>query len=148
MDIELDRYLYDGEDPNAVPSSPDEIAEAWGNATFPPAILSAERNAELMRSSPPAQMNAIAAMKHACSDALDLDAFGPGDASVYASLVDPVSVLALIDMVENRITDEEIAALHQVISEMGNYIRAHAMNADAEALLLKARMLIGMVTLP
>ena len=144
MDTEFDRFDFDGDDPKAVPPSPDEFAEAWGNATFPPAVLTAARNAELMRSAPPAQMNAIEAMKNACVEALELNALAPGDASVYASMVDPVSVLALIEIAENRISDEEIAALHQVLDDLCNYVRANAPGTEADALLLRARQLIGL----
>jgi hypothetical protein len=146
MNIELDRPFFDGEDPNAFPSSPDELAEAWGNATFPPAVLTAEQNAEMMRSAPPTQMNAIEVIKQACVDALELDQLSPGDAVVYASLVDPVSVLGLIDIVENRVTDEEISALHQVINAMCDYIRTNAPCTTVEPLLLHARMLISMTS--
>ena len=144
MRTEITSFVCDGEDPNAVPLSPDDFAAAWGNATFPPALLTDQRNAELMRSAPATQMNALAVMKHACVDALELDALMPGDASVYASLVDPVSVLALIDIVEKRITEEEIAALHQVIAEMGHYIQCNAPGAEADALLLRARQIVGL----
>jgi len=146
MPIEITNFVCDGEDPNAVPPSPDDFGEVWGNPTFPPALLTDKRNAELMRSAPATQMNALIAMKHACADGLELDELGPGDAIAYASLVDPLSVLALIDMVENRITDEEIAALHQIINDMGKYIHSAAPGADADALLLKARQLVGLTS--
>lgn len=146
MNNEPDRPFVDGEDPNAFPSSPDELAEAWGNATFPPAVLTAQKNAEMMRSAPPTQMNAIEVIKHACVEAMELDHLRPGDAVAYASLVDPVSVLGLIDIVETRVTDEEISALHQVISAMGDYIRSNAPSTTVEPLLLHARMLISMTS--
>jgi hypothetical protein len=146
MNSELDRTFIDEEDPNAVPSSPDELAEAWGNATFPPAVLTSEQNAEMMRSAPAIQMNAIEVIKHACVDALELDQLSPGDAVAYASLVDPVSVLGLVDIVENRVTDEEIAALHQVINAMSDYIRSNAPSTTAEPLLQHARILVGMTS--
>jgi hypothetical protein len=146
VNIDVDRPSFDGEDPNAFPPSPDELAEAWGNATFPPAVLTAEQNAEMMRLAPTTQMNSIEVIKHACVDALDLDQLGPGDALVYASLVDPVSVLGLVNIVENRVTDEEIAALHQVINAMGDYIRSNAPSTTADPLLLHARMLVGMTS--
>lgn len=134
----------DGEDPNAVPPSPDDFAAVWGSPGFPPAVLSNERNAELMRVASPTQMNGIEAMKHACVEALEINELGPGEAAVYASVVDPVSVLALIDIVEKSITDEEIRALHQVIKEMGDYIRKHAASPDADRLFLRARQLVGL----
>jgi hypothetical protein len=146
MNSERDRPFSDGEDPNAFPSSPDELAEAWGNATFPPAILTAEQNAEMMRSAPPTQMNAIEVIKQACADALELDQLSSSDAVAYASLVDPVSVLGLIDIVENHVTDEEISALHHVINAMCDYIRTNAPCTTVEPLLLHARMLVSMTS--
>lgn len=146
MDTKITGFACDGEDPKALPPSPDDFADVWGNATFPPAVLTDERNAELMRFALPTQMNALSVIKHACIEALEHDELGPGDASVYASLVDPVSVLALIDIVERRITDEEIAALHQVINEMGDYIRTTAPGAGGNALLLRARQIVGLTS--
>ena len=135
---------WDGEDPDALPPSPDEFAEVWGNPTYPPVVLTTERNIALMRSAPPTRMNALNIMKMACTEALETNVLTPGDASVYASLVDPVSVLALIEMVEQQVTDEEIAALHQVIAEMSTYIRHNVPSLDAEPLLRRAHQLVGM----
>jgi hypothetical protein len=137
------RFCCDSEDPNAVPPSPDEFSEAWGSPTFPPAVMNAARNAELMRLASPTQMNAIVAMKHACNEALKSDRLSPGEASVYASVVDPVSVLALMEIVENQISGDEINALHQVINEMISYIRANAPGPAADLLLQRARQVVA-----
>ena len=146
MRIQHTDFDCDGDDPGAVPPSPDDFAHAWGNPSFPPPILTDRCNTELMRYAPPARMNAFTAMKAACHEACGMGQAGPGDARVYASIVDPVSVLALIDLVEKHITDEEIAALHQIISDLSNYIQAMAPCADADALLLRARQIIGLTS--
>lgn len=137
-------HAWDGEDPDAMPPSPDEFAEVWGNPTYPPAVLTPEQNMALMRSAPPTRMNALIVMKQACTEALESDVLAPGEASVYASLVDPASVLALIEQVEQQVTEEEIKALHQVIGAMSAYIRQNAPGLDAEPLLRRARQLVGL----
>jgi hypothetical protein len=143
MGNELSHFFCDGEDPKALPPSPDDFAEAWGSPTFPPAVINAERNAELMRSASPVRMNAIVAIKHACAEALKANQLGPGEASVYSSVVDPVSVLALIEIMENRISEEEISALHHLIEEMACYIRTNASSPEADTLLRRARQVVA-----
>ncbi len=144
MNNEYPRILCDSEDPNALPPSPDEFAEVWGSPAFPPAVMDAARNAELMRLTSPTRMNAIVAMKHACAEALKSDQLSPGEASVYASVVDPVSVLTLVEIMENRISGDEISALHQVIKEMISYIRANAAGPCADRLLERARQVVAL----
>lgn len=143
MNNEYPRFFCDSEDPNAMPPSPDEFAEVWGSPAFPPAVMDAARNTELMRLASPTRMNAIVAIKHACAEALKSDRLSPGEASVYASVVDPVSVLALMEIVENQISGDEINALHQVINEMISYIRANAPGPAADLLLQRARQVVA-----
>ena len=146
MRIQHTNFDCDGDDPAAVPPSPDDFAGVWGNATFPPPVLTDQCNTDLMRQAPPARMNALTAMKAACHEAYGLGEQGLGDARVYASVVDPVSVLTLIGLVEKQITDEEIAALHQVISELSSYIQSMAPADDADALLRRARQIVGLTS--
>lgn len=146
MNNEYTRFLCDSEDPNAIPPSPDEFAEVWGSPAFPPAVMDAARNTELMRLALPARMNAIVAIKYACAEALKSDRLSPGEASVYASVVDPASVLALVEIMENRISGDEISALHQVIKEMISYIRANAPGPCADKLLQRARQIVAITS--
>ena len=141
---EYPRFWCDSEDPNATPPSPDEFAEVWGSPAFPPAVMNAARNTELMRLASPTRMNAIVAMKHACAEALKSDRLSPGEASMYASVVDPASVLALVEIMENRISGEEISELHHVITELISYIRANAPGPCADKLLERAGQVVAL----
>lgn len=88
-------------------------------------------------------MHALPILKQACLEALETDG-EPGDPGQFFSIVEPRSVLELVQTAETRITDEEVAALHQVIAELGNYIQRTAAGAEADKVLLRARQLVGL----
>jgi hypothetical protein len=52
----------------------------------------------------------------------------------------------LVEIVETRITDEEAQALHQVIADLGAYIRRTAPGPDAMKLLVRARQIVGVTS--
>lgn len=56
-------------------------------------------------------MHALPILKQACLEALETDG-EPGDPGRFFSIVEPRSVLELVQTAETRITDEEVAALH------------------------------------
>jgi hypothetical protein len=62
--------------------------------------------------------------------------------------VDSGSGLEPVDIAETRITDEEVQALHQVISELSDYIRRTAPGPGPEAmtLLIKAEQIVGLTS--
>lgn len=60
-------------------------------------------------------MHALTALKQAALEAFETED-GPGDMAGFLSIVDPQSVLKLVEIAETRITDEEVQALHQVIA--------------------------------
>ena len=90
-------------------------------------------------------MHALPTLKHAALGALETED-GPGDRVGFFSVIDPQSVLKLVEIAETRITDEEIQALHQIIAELGNYIRRTAPGPEALELLIRAKQLVGLTT--
>jgi hypothetical protein len=56
-------------------------------------------------------MHALPALRHAALEAFETED-GPGDLAGFFSLIDPQSVLELVEIAETRITDEEVQALH------------------------------------
>jgi hypothetical protein len=70
-------------------------------------------------------MHALPALKQAALEAFQTE-HGPGDLAGFFSLIDPQSVLELVEIAETRITDDEVQALHQVIAGLTNYIRRTA----------------------
>lgn len=56
-------------------------------------------------------MHALPAFKHAALAAFETED-GPGDMVGFFSLIDPQSVLELVEIGDTRVTDEEVWALH------------------------------------
>ena len=83
-------------------------------------------------------MHALPILKQACLEALETDG-EPGDPGRFFSLVDPGSVLELIEIAENSITDEEVEALHHVIEQLSNYIRRASPTPEAIELVRHAK---------
>jgi hypothetical protein len=90
-------------------------------------------------------MHALPVLKQAALESFDTED-GPGDLAGFFSLIDPQSVLELVEIAETRITDEEVQALHQVIAELGDYIRRAAPGPEAMELLLRARQVVGVTS--
>lgn len=88
-------------------------------------------------------MHALPILKQACLEALETDG-EPSDPGRFFSIVDPRSVLELVQIAETSISDEEVQALHTIIAEMGEYIRQSAPGQQADELLLRARQLVGL----
>ena len=90
-------------------------------------------------------MHALPVLRHACLEALD-DSDGPPSPALFFSIVDPGSVLELVEIAETRITDEEVQALHRVIADLSAYIRRTAPGPDAMKLLTRAKQIVGVTT--
>jgi predicted Zn-dependent protease len=90
-------------------------------------------------------LHALPILKQACLEALETDG-EPGDPGRFFSIVDPGSVLELIELAETSITDEEVQALHTIIAEMGEYIRQSAPGPQGDELLLRARQIVGVTS--
>jgi hypothetical protein len=90
-------------------------------------------------------MHALPALKQACLEALETEG-APGNAALFFSVVDPYSVLDLVQIAETRITDEEIQALHDVIAEMADYIRRSTADKEGAELIRRARMIVGVTS--
>jgi hypothetical protein len=90
-------------------------------------------------------MHALPVLKQAALEAFETED-GPGDLAGFFSLIDPQSVLELVEIAETRITDEEVQALHQVIFELGDYIRRTAPTPEAMELLRRAKQIVGVTT--
>jgi hypothetical protein len=87
-------------------------------------------------------MHALPTLKQAALEAFDTED-GSGDLVNFFAVIDPQSVLELVEIAETRITEEEVRALHQVIAELSNYIRRAAPTPEARALLLRAKQIVG-----
>src|SRR4051794_19838749 len=85
-------------------------------------------------------MDALTALKHAALEAFDTED-GPRDMAGFFSIIDPQS--ALIEIAAKRIIDEEAQSLHQVIAELGDYIRRTAPRPEAEETLLRTRQIVS-----
>ena len=90
-------------------------------------------------------MHALPVLKQACLDAFDTED-EPGNPALFFSIVDPQSVLELVQIAETAISDEEVKALHVVIAELGDYIRRAAPSPEAMNLLLHAKRIVGVTT--
>jgi hypothetical protein len=90
-------------------------------------------------------MHAFPALKQAALEAFETED-GPGDLAGFFSLIDPQSVLELVEIAETRITNGEVQALHQVIAELGNYIPPSAPTPEAMELLRRAKQVVGVTT--
>jgi hypothetical protein len=87
-------------------------------------------------------MHALPVLKQAALEAFETED-GPGDMVGFFSIIDPQSVLEMVEIAETRITDEEVQALHQVIADLSDYIRREAPRPEGMSLLLRARMIVG-----
>ena len=87
-------------------------------------------------------MHALPVLKQACLDAFDTED-EPGNPALFFSVVDPGSVLELVEIAETRITDEEVQVLHQVIGELCACIRRSTADPASVELTRWARMVVG-----
>lgn len=87
-------------------------------------------------------MHALPILKQACLEALETDG-EPGDPGRFFSIVDPGSVLELIQIAETRITDEEVAALHQVIGHLCDFIQRNTADQEVAELVRQAKAVVG-----
>jgi hypothetical protein len=87
-------------------------------------------------------MHALSALKQTCLEALETEG-APGNAALFFSVVDPYSVLDLVQIAETRITDEEIQALHDVIAKMCDYIRQRNTDDKEGAELIRLGRMMG-----
>lgn len=90
-------------------------------------------------------MHALPILKQACLEALETDS-ELGDPGRFFSIVDPDSVLELVEIAETRITDEEVEALHLVISRLSDYIRRASPTPEAIELVRHAKAVVGVTT--
>jgi hypothetical protein len=90
-------------------------------------------------------MHALPILKQACLEALETDG-EPGDPSKFFSIVDPGSVLELVQIAETRITDEEVEALHKVIGQLSDYLRRASPTPEAMELVRHAKAVVGVTT--
>jgi hypothetical protein len=90
-------------------------------------------------------MHALTILKQACLEALKTDG-EPGDPGRFFSIVDPSSVLDLIEIAETCITDEEAEALHKVIGQLSDYIRRTSSTPEAIELVRHAKAVVGVTS--
>jgi hypothetical protein len=87
-------------------------------------------------------MHALPILKQACLEAIETDG-EPGDPGRFFSIVDPGSVLELIQIAETHITDEEVQALHHAIGPLSDYIRRASPTPEAIELVRHAKAVVG-----
>ncbi len=90
-------------------------------------------------------MHALPVLKQACLDAFDSED-EPGNPALFFSIVDPGSVLELVEIAETAISDEEVKALHQVIAELCECIQRMTSDPASIELTRRARMVVGATT--
>jgi hypothetical protein len=90
-------------------------------------------------------MHALPALKQAALEAFETED-GPGDMVGFFSLIDPQSVLELVEIAETRITDEEVQAMHQVIAGLCDCIQRTKPDPASIELIRHARMMVGATT--
>src|SRR4051812_42684625 len=94
-------------------------------------------------------MHSLSVLRNACVSALEQDEDEPGRLAEFVSVVDPLSVLELITIVENRLTQEELQALGLLIQDLVTYVslvpdeKDAAKSLNREELIRRARMLRG-----
>ncbi|MDB5760621.1 MAG: hypothetical protein JWM30_3910 [Burkholderia sp.] len=64
----------------------------------------------------------------------------PGDMVGFSSIIDPQSILKLIEIAGTGITDEKVHAPHEVIVDLGAYVRPTPPGPDAMKLLSVATL--------
>ena len=90
-------------------------------------------------------MHALPVLKQACLDAFDTED-EPGNPALFFSIVDPGSVLDLVEIAENAISKEEVEALHRVIAELCECVQRTTSDPASIAITRHARMLVGVTT--
>jgi hypothetical protein len=91
-------------------------------------------------------MHALPVIKQAALEAMDSDEETPGDASLLHAVMDPHTVLELVNIAETCITDEEVQALHQVIAVLCDCIQRTTADPASIELTRHARMVVGATT--
>lgn len=70
----------------------------------------------------------------------------PDDMVNFFSIIDPQSVLELVEIAETRISDKEVSVFHEVIANLADYIHPAAAGSEADKVLLWARQIVGVPT--
>ena len=84
-------------------------------------------------------------LKQAYLEALETDG-EPGDPAKFFCIVDPGSVLELIQIAETSITNEEVRALHQVIGDICTYFQCTTVDKEVADLVRHARAIVAVTT--
>lgn len=93
-------------------------------------------------------MHDFPSLKQACIRALQLGSPEVKSAQLSSSIIDPQSVLDLIAVIERRITDEELQSLHNIITELTNFIRRSSnCGMEVTELLLKSKQVVEVTSM-
>lgn len=90
-------------------------------------------------------MHALPVLKQACLDAFDTED-EPGNPALFFSIVDPGSVLELVEIAETAISDEEVRALHRAIGQLCDYLQRSTDDMEGTELVRHARAVVGVTT--
>jgi hypothetical protein len=93
-------------------------------------------------------MHDFSGLKQACIRALQLDSLDVKSAQLSSPVIDPQSVLDLITVIERHITDEELQSLHNIITELTNFIRRSSnCGMEVTELLLKSKQVVEVTSI-
>ncbi|MDB5853312.1 MAG: hypothetical protein JWR22_1353 [Herminiimonas sp.] len=85
-------------------------------------------------------MHALSVLKTACHEALE-----EGDKALYYSVVDPTSVLELIETVEVFPAADEMEAISSLLDQLTDYVKRSPSSPERDDLVLLSRQIRGVV---
>lgn len=94
-------------------------------------------------------MHDLEVIKNACIDALNDDEANLGGMALFREVVDPASVLELVNVVETSITAHELETLTRLIRKLTDYVEAvpddanKAAHLDRDELIRYAKHIYG-----
>jgi hypothetical protein len=85
-------------------------------------------------------MHALSVLKTACYEALE-----DGDKALYYSVVDPTSVLELIETVEVFPAADEMEAISSLLDQLTDFVKRSPSSPERDDLVLLSRQIRGVV---
>lgn len=93
-------------------------------------------------------MHDLLSLKQTCIRALQVDSSNVQSTQLSSPVLDPQSVLDVIAVIEKHITSEELQSLHNIITELTNFIRRSSnCGIEATELLLKSKQVVEVTSM-
>ena len=86
-------------------------------------------------------MHSFEVLRNACIEAMEID----GDPTLFHDVVDPASVLELVNIAEAAWPPDQVKALGALLNDLVDYIGQTQATPDRDALLRRAREQFGNV---